>query len=556
MRKAIAICLTSIIICGIFAADMTGQYNTWLGYIAGINADGNRTTVQGAGAGGEASGLVRTDLVGAAAGAYATNLTDCVGIGFRSLLYAADMQSVVAIGTDALTNRKGLAKATWINGQFGAFGQNDSFWIKANPNQADTNAPIHYANGVLSLNADTVRINGETAGGGGGGGGEVSAPILTGYDLYVDPVNGDDAFSGTSPGAAKRTIDGAYVTINRHGMRICLLPGEHLASTNMSYQKEDRVDGKVPQRGDPPYRYEMHAPYGPTKTSIVTKGRQRQLTSREDGVSYVSGCEIGDFIGYTWKISPFFNVVFSNCVFKGDMKVTTSTETCGLFIGCTLNDCRIEGRCYPSAIDWEEDFYDGMYSAVFLGCVLNNTVITPVWMNKTWLFSCESTFYNCFLDVGTVDYVDGGYVSSFTDTTLISTNCTKFSWRGVHSPFYACLAGLNDSESIVFPQNQTACVITNAATIISRISEGYRPKPSDWAFRFAGYESHYERMNRDAMFNSVKSILAGDTTVNLSEQTRAALMLSVSENEEVQNAMPLPPGEAAPKPRKEGVEEE
>ena len=114
MRKAIAICLSSIIICGIFAADMTGVYNTWLGYIAGINADGNRTTVQGAGAGGEASGLVRTDLIGAAAGAYATNLTDCVGIGFRALQGAADMGDVVAIGTDVLRGASNVHHAVFI----------------------------------------------------------------------------------------------------------------------------------------------------------------------------------------------------------------------------------------------------------------------------------------------------------------------------------------------------------------------------------------------------------------------------------------------------------
>ena len=84
------------------AADMSGDFDTWLGYIAGINADGDRTTVQGAGAGGEATGLIRTDLIGAAAGAYSSNLTDCVGIGYRALRNASDMREVVAIGSGAL----------------------------------------------------------------------------------------------------------------------------------------------------------------------------------------------------------------------------------------------------------------------------------------------------------------------------------------------------------------------------------------------------------------------------------------------------------------------
>ena len=97
------ITLLSVLCLAVFgganAADMTGDFNTWLGYIAGINSDGERSTVQGAGAGGEATGLIRTDLIGAAAGAYSSHLTDCVGIGYRALRGASDMSEVVAIGT-------------------------------------------------------------------------------------------------------------------------------------------------------------------------------------------------------------------------------------------------------------------------------------------------------------------------------------------------------------------------------------------------------------------------------------------------------------------------
>ena len=42
------------------------------------------------------------------------------------------------------------------------------------------------------------------------------------YDIYVDPENGDDLYSGTSPGSAKRTLEAA---LTLEGERICLLPG-------------------------------------------------------------------------------------------------------------------------------------------------------------------------------------------------------------------------------------------------------------------------------------------------------------------------------------------
>ena len=142
---------------GANAADMTGDFNTWLGYIAGINADGNRTTVQGAGAGGEATGLIRTDIIGAAAGAYSTNLTDCVAIGYRALRGASDMSDVVAIGSGAFSNRTGLTKATWLNGQFYASRQRDEFWLRTWDYREP---PIHYQTNRLRLAARNVDISG------------------------------------------------------------------------------------------------------------------------------------------------------------------------------------------------------------------------------------------------------------------------------------------------------------------------------------------------------------------------------------------------------------
>ena len=114
MRPTILCALCSVLCGGVFAADMTGEYNTWLGYIAGINASGNRTTVQGAGAGGEAKNLVCTDLIGAAAGAYSADINDCIGIGYGALSSCSNISSSVAIGTGVMRGVTNIHSAVFI----------------------------------------------------------------------------------------------------------------------------------------------------------------------------------------------------------------------------------------------------------------------------------------------------------------------------------------------------------------------------------------------------------------------------------------------------------
>lgn len=155
MNRKIPLVFSALMFGGIFAADMTGYYNTWLGYIAGINADGERSTMQGAGAGGEATGIIRTDYVGAAAGAYSSNMVDCVGMGYRALRNAANMTNVVAIGTGAFTNRVGLSNATWLNGHFYANEVEEEFWLGYRRN----NPMIHYKEGTLFFNVPNVSMN-------------------------------------------------------------------------------------------------------------------------------------------------------------------------------------------------------------------------------------------------------------------------------------------------------------------------------------------------------------------------------------------------------------
>lgn len=170
MKKCITIIIGAMAVAAtvVYAAEqIAGDYNTSLGYLAGKDATGNRATVHGAGAGGEAAGLVRTDLVGAAAGMYATNMTDCVGIGFGALACSRGVSNVVAIGAGAFTNRVNLVDATWINGQFFAQGSKfDTFDIWdggefiVKPSPSSTNAPVlKYKAGTLDINAFQVNFN-------------------------------------------------------------------------------------------------------------------------------------------------------------------------------------------------------------------------------------------------------------------------------------------------------------------------------------------------------------------------------------------------------------
>ena len=144
-------------------ADIEGDYNTWLGYLAGESASGNRTTVQGAGAGGGAQDLYRTDLIGAASGVYGVRFYDTVGIGYRALRYSCDVSNTVAIGSHAFegVSMGGITDATWINGHFvvnppkynGSWWQQTpgEFYITGDASKTNGLAPIWYDGTNLHL---------------------------------------------------------------------------------------------------------------------------------------------------------------------------------------------------------------------------------------------------------------------------------------------------------------------------------------------------------------------------------------------------------------------
>ena len=508
------------------AADMSGDFNTWLGYIAGINADGDRTTVQGAGAGGEATGLIRTDLIGAAAGAYSSNLTDCVGIGYRALRNASDMREVVAIGSGAFSNRTGLTRATYINGQFVAYGQNNTFAVKANRNTPDTNAPIYYADGVLNLNADEIRFNGATASTGGTTG-STSAPSLAGVDLYVDCVNGDDSNAGTTPGTAKRTIDGAYAAVTNHDMTICLMPGIHLAPTNI-------VGGQVGMADDyPEYRIHLIAPYGKGKTIIDGEGA-RGLWGCSYPFASVEGCTIRNTKVRRANRPVFFAVYFVDCDFDtSNNPIEGSSRNC-LFMYCVLERCTVRGGI-SATFSSGSGGDPGISSGVFESCDAFDTVFDLASTGTCYTAFRNSYFENCFYSIGKVRRFNSatessvlGNASGFRDSTII---CPGDFLDVPILPAVGCLFGLGTTNSVPVYSSIESSVCTNAATVAALIQSDYRPAVGDWRHRFVGYESAAERAVRDSMENSIVDALLKNENLNIAPAARASLLSLVVENE-------------------------
>ena len=162
MKKTIA--TTAIVFAALLAnATITGDYNTWFGYLAGEDSSGDRATVFGAGAGGGAQDLYRTDLIGAAAGVFGARFYDTVGIGYRALRYTQDVSNTVAIGAHAFegVNMGEIHDATWVNGHFvvnppkynGSWWQQTpgEFYITGDATLTNNLAPIWYDGTNLHL---------------------------------------------------------------------------------------------------------------------------------------------------------------------------------------------------------------------------------------------------------------------------------------------------------------------------------------------------------------------------------------------------------------------
>lgn len=156
------------------AANIRGDFNTWIGYYAGYNATSGSTgcnSLMGYGAGDRAQGLDDCTFIGAVSAAlsqnlslctgigngtflHATNDNNCIAIGFGALMGTSNMYNVVAIGDNALKARGDLSHVTYINGQFYASAQDDEFWISTG-----NGLPVmHYYNGQLTFPSGAAQI--------------------------------------------------------------------------------------------------------------------------------------------------------------------------------------------------------------------------------------------------------------------------------------------------------------------------------------------------------------------------------------------------------------
>ena len=478
------------------AADFSGTYSIWHGYQSGHNATGDRSEMLGAGAGGESSGIVRTDLVGAAAGAFSTNLTDCVGVGYRALRGSSGMSRVVAIGANALTNRSGMSRLTWINGHLYASAQGNEFWLKANPSTPDTNAPIHYADGVLSLNA-TVRVNGGEISGGSGGGSP--GADLSGYDLYVDPVSGDDSYDGTSPATAKRTIDAAYALVSTNDARICLMPGTH-PSPSGDFSTKNAY---------PAYRVHFVAPYGPEKTRL-DGGGERYFTGCSSVFTSISGCALGGFRIINNSHPAFFAVSFTNCVFTGDVW-QSSAEKAPAFEHCLFADCRADLARTVQA----DGASQNLASSFFVGCEAWDSVFAVANTNAPKVFAYQTVFRNCHVwtenasRLAVAGQSTLGNAAAFRDSTVICPSAGEI-FGSV--PATGCLLGIGTNGAAFAWGGATNSVLTDAATLSAALGGDLRPAVTNWRYRYLGYGSAAERAVRDSMLESIRAALEAAST--------------------------------------------
>lgn len=474
--KNIALALTCAALAAAPGAE--GDWLTWGGVLAGSGMTGTRTTMLGAAAGGGASGADRCVFIGGGAGAYSTNLTRCV-----------------AIGHGAMSRTASLNGATWLNGQFFASAQGNEFWIKPNAATPDTNAPIHYADGVLSLNA-TVRLNGGEISGGGAPGGDSAASLL-GYDLYVDSAGGDDLFSGASPTSAKRTLDAAVSLVSSNGTRICLLPGVYSSPT-----------GAYSTRGEyPAHRVCFVAPHGPAKTTI-TGGGERFFTGSSNAFTSVEGCTLTGFKVVKNAQPAFFGLHFTNCTFAGEVW-QSSPEKAPAFQSCLFNGCRVD-----LARRVESDAASSNSGSAFLSaCEAERTVFNVASTNAPKVLLYGTALRDCYV------YAEGvsrlavrdsqgtvlGGAMSLADCTVVCPSQAEVAGGAI--PATGCLIGIGTDGAAVAWSGLKNSIITNAAAVAEAVGADLRPAVTNWRYRFHGYGSAAERAFRDSVLESVRAAL-------------------------------------------------
>ena len=529
------------------AAQIDGVDSLSVGANAGLGASANRTVVIGAGAGAYMTGCDSNLFVGAAAGLRASNVRSSVGMGHYALRGATNMTRVVGVGDLAFAGKSGVAYATWVNGQFYASGQEGKMWVKTNPFQADTNAPIYYAGGTLYLNAERVVVPGGEIAGGGSGSAAVDGRE---YDWYVDAANGDDEnHDGKSRTTAFRTLDRALWSAKTNDA-VRVAAGEY-AFPEFYAQKSNvtivnRLSGGVYDTRDygcAPYAVALFAPDGPDRTTITTNlasANPGVITGSYDGRTLFSGFSfVGAFVPpdshalNATRRGAFTLANFEGCVFR-DTAAATAGYAKGVWAYSALEGCTVTNYSVTVA-DEDNSTNDGSLayrSAIMDGCGVEDCDIAIATAANANGYLPNWGAYNRIEDstvrCGPLNFAPQTYGQAgagFADCLVlldgfsavppgISVNATL--------GYSGCIVGVGTNASppsayAAFTTNSTAyavmhgyatdCVYTNATAVLEHVDADGRAKgrTAPRAWYFYGRKSAGDRALRDALLLSVQS---------------------------------------------------
>jgi len=468
------------------AAKIDGIYNTTLGYLAGVDADGGRTTAVGAGAAGEATGLSRDAFVGSAAGMRAHGIQNCVAIGHGAMAGASNCTDCVAVGPNAMANETGKRGVLDLNGQFRANATENEFWIKASPGQPNAEAPIHFVDGTLFLNVANIVASNALI----GALAEASSSVPV-CDFYVSQAKGYDGNDGRSVAFPFKTVDAAVAACTSNGQSICVLAGRYPFPADYCAK-----DGR--------HSLAFVAPQGADATvfdaslnavSNATVWAPEGILTSFDGFS---------FEGATMPFSrpeaygAFVLCYFRNCRFSGKDQINRYARP--YFSNCVLENCTADLHLWCAESMWGSPNPNNLIFGWCLlsGCIMEIATTNDVTNSGAWPnFGRWNRIENCFIECGTLYVGPSGSLRAFGSISCV-TNSTFVSgpWIegtksvGAARGLFNSLLGVGDGSPIDYAD--ASCVVTNAAALKEALGFSRRPsEPAAW--RLKGYGSAYDR---------------------------------------------------------------
>lgn len=508
------------------AETVNGSFNTSLGYLAGKDASGERTTVMGAGAGGEMTGANRTDLVGAGAGVRSKGLVDCVGIGYRALRGSTNMENVVAIGKRAFENRSGVSDATWINGQF--YAEGGEFFIKPDPATPDEDAPIRYSGGSLYLNAAHVYLK--------GGASRISATNdaeTVGFDVYVSQSRGSDYNDGLTEETPVKTLDRAY-DIAPDGGSVAVFAGSYTyprgyatnlytvgATKRLAFHGVDGAARTLMVRGE-----------GDIYDGKIVGSTSTWTTFSNWTFRHVKGRAI------SYRSTPFLFTRFRDCVFSG---LVTTNEYYGAtwlvcaLEGCVIRDCTFEGGHGGGSADYDHPFV--FSDCLLTGCLVDGVRITNGSIAVFFDSHVEDSFIHVkgkASNVSRQEYATSrnfGTVPGAVDSTVLVEEVADPNFaRTYHKPvtgnrLVGCLVGVDGLTNLT---SVTESAVTNYAAAVAAVDgDTFRvSREADRRLWFYGYGTGADRRTKDVVAEEVLTMLAEAETAPAAVKSLSTARLS------------------------------